>query len=211
MNLNFERFINALKIKLSHPLPGHEAQLRMSPNLDLILPVEDSILSKAKKSSVLILLIPGINKIQIILTLRQDYDGVHSGQISLPGGKCEKTDHSVSDTALREANEEIGIDISKVKIIGELSKIYIPRSNYLVYPFVGYCDEKPEFYINHKEVKELIVVDIEMLLDEKNISEKEFITSNKMKVKAPFYKIRKFAVWGATAMIISEFIEILKK
>ncbi len=206
----FDDFINELKNNF-YPLPGNNAQLRLAPQLHLVTNVDEYNLNFARNSSVLILLFPDQSKISTVLIKRAEYPGVHSGQISFPGGKCEKTDSSIISTALREANEEIGITVSDIKIIGELTHLYIPRSNFIIYPVVSYTSEKPDFIVDKEEVNELILVDIDEFLNDNHILMKEFITSNKMSVSAPYYKINEHAVWGATAMIISEFVEIIKR
>ena len=209
MNLIFDKFIDELKEKFTLPLPGNEVQLRMAPDLRLVTPIDASLQINAKQSSVLILLFPNQEDICTVLMKRQDYEGVHSGQISFPGGKFEKSDITFEKNALREAHEEIGIDISKIKVIGELTSLYIPRSNFLVHPIVAYTKSFPDFNIDKKEVNELIISDLNFFLNKKNIFSKVFYTNNKIPVTAPYYNLKGHHVWGATAMILNEFVEII--
>ena len=209
MNLFFNKFIDELKNLFALPLPGNEAQLRMAPDLRLVTPMDISLQTNAKQSSVLILLFPKQSDICTVLMKRQDYEGVHSGQISFPGGKFEKSDITFENNALREAHEEIGIDISKIKVIGELTSLYIPRSNFLVHPIVAYTRSFPDFNIDKKEVNDLIISDLNFFLNKKNIFSKVFYTNNKIPVTAPCYNLKGHHVWGATAMILSEFVEII--
>ena len=138
------------------------------------------------------------------LIRRQVYDGVHSGQISLPGGKKDYKDKSLWETAKRELNEELGVDISIVRKIKKLSKLYIPPSNFLVKPYVAYAEMNPDFIINRREVAELIIMKVQDLILLKKVNER--VTNSYLKnVLVPGYKINNNFIWGATAMILKEF------
>ena len=208
----FYEFIESLKSALALPLPGIQAQLKMTSNRRIREMMEIRQMDKAIKSSVLVLLYPGVEngRANFVLTLRQQYNGVHSGQISLPGGRFEVQDNDLLRTALRETNEEIGIDPAEITIIGKLTQLYIPPSNYLVQPFVGFNIKHPEFKIQIKEVKKIIEIDIQHLMNDSNVMEKEFYTSIG-RITAPSFVIDGAIIWGATAMILSEFKEILGK
>jgi 8-oxo-dGTP pyrophosphatase MutT (NUDIX family) len=133
---------------------------------------------------------------------------MHSGQISLPGGKMEKSDSDVAETALREAEEEIGIKRNDVSILGYLSQLFIPVSNMLVFPVIGYISYKPVFNPDLVEVNGVIETPIDEFLREGVVQNKtEKILS--MDVTVPFYNINGNHIWGATAMIISELTELL--
>jgi 8-oxo-dGTP pyrophosphatase MutT (NUDIX family) len=208
----FPEFINKLKFELSRPLPGKQAQLRMTSNRRLREMMEFHQLDNAIKSSVLILLYPGKENAQpdFVVTLRPIYNGIHSGQISLPGGQFEFSDETLMQTALRETHEEIGIDPAGITIIGPLTELYIPPSNYIVQPFVGFINAYPEFHPRHEEVKQIIEIQVTQLLDDKNVMEKE-INVRGVQVLAPSFVINGTIIWGATAMILNEFKEILKE
>ena len=203
----------ALQIKntINNCLPGEVAHLKMSSEIRM----NDFIFRKehenSKKCGVLILLFPFNNKIYSALILRAEYDGIHSGQVALPGGKYEKTDLNIIQTAIRETSEEIGVKMNDIHIIGSLTKLYIPPSDYIVYPSIGYVSAKPEFIPDSNEVKKVIEYSIETLLDETIIKTKEFHINANISFNAPFFEIENHIVWGATAMILSEFKEILKK
>ena len=164
------------------------------------------------KSSVLVLLFPGRENAQptFVVTLRPTYEGIHSGQISLPGGRFELTDENLMQTALRETDEEIGMDPAEVTIIGQLTELYIPPSNYLVQPFVGFTSGSPVFNPQPKEVEQIIEIPVRQLLDEKNVREKEISVAG-IQFSAPSFVIDRTTIWGATAMILNEFKEILRK
>ncbi len=162
------------------------------------------------KSSVLVLVYPlGKDNFGIVLIKKQDYDGIHSGQIAFPGGKIEDKDKSLENAAIRETFEEIGVKILKKNIIGRLSSIYIPPSNFILTPVIGYLENKPQFKINNYEVKEIIEISINDLLDKNNLSKDLFETSYG-KIEAPCFCFKSNKVWGATAMILNEFKTILK-
>jgi len=167
---------------------------------------------QAKKSSVLILLYPGREYPQptFVVILRPTYEGIHSGQISLPGGRFELTDEDIKQTALRETYEEIGIDPAEVTIIGQLTQLYIPPSNYLVQPFVGFTSGSPAFNPQPEEVEQIIEIPLTTLLDENNLVQKE-ISVGDIQFSTPSFVINGTTIWGATAMILNEFKEILLK
>ena len=207
----FEEFINKLSLLLKEPLPGEEAQLIMGSGIrmeELRFMIMDET---TKKSGVLILLYPNKNTIYSSLILRPKYNGTHSGQVALPGGKFEKTDTDITYTALRETFEEIGVDSNSVNVIGQLTKLFIPPSNYVVFPIVGFVKEKPVFIPDKDEVVRVIEYPITALLDKKNIRTKKFKVRDDITFTAPYFSIRRNIVWGATAMILSEFSEILKE
>jgi len=201
-------FINRITQKLQEPLPGEVAQLKLEPLTRKAFEFDPKNLNP-KLSSVLILLFPENHKTKLTLIQRPQYDGVHSGQIAFPGGKKEDSDKSLLETALRETFEEIGVEPEKIKIISKLSQLYIPPSNFLVEPFVGYTDIKPKFIADPVEVSEIIFVDLEELLNESSFQHKE-ITSRNLKIKVPCYFINEKIIWGATSMILSEFLEVIK-
>lgn len=155
MNLTFEE----LKQKLSKPLPGNVAHLKMASKhrAQEILNKQD-IPKTAKKSAVLMLFFHEADTLKMIVIRRSHYVGIHSGQIAFPGGRYEEEDKTVRTTALREIEEEIGIPESKIEIIGRLSDIYVPPSNFLISVFVGYLANKPEYTIEEREVDEVIEI-----------------------------------------------------
>jgi 8-oxo-dGTP pyrophosphatase MutT (NUDIX family) len=209
--MDFTEFILLLEDRLRRPLPGRSAQLKMSSLVRIQQLMNLSPALDAIQSSVLILLYPLDGEIGLVLMLRPEYKGIHSGQISLPGGKHEEDDESLVYTALREAKEEIGINPSQVQIIGQLTEMYIPPSHYLVTPVVGYQASKPMFTPDSKEVARIIEIKLSDLLDENNRLMKKMKLSLGFSMKVPSYVIDGNVIWGATAMMLSELIEVIRE
>lgn len=191
--------------RLQQPLPGLDAQLMLTPMgrreeiENLVIPAD------ARKSSVLVLLYPGQDDWFFPLIQRPAYQGVHGGQIALPGGKMEPEDTSYIETALRESQEEIGIIPSKVEIIGQLSPIYIPPSRFWVQPVVGFVSEEPSFVPDAHEVEEILPTPAGIFQKEEIVKETTVTTSGGFRIRSKYYDIQNRIVWGATAMILSEF------
>ena len=182
-----EIFSKSLKHRLALPLPGREAQLKMAHAERRLNLSRYKIPAEARPGSVLILLFEDEGTIKLPLIMRSDYDGVHSGQIGLPGGKYEPEDADLQSTALRETEEEIGISKSDVSLIGRLTELYIPPSNFLVHPFVGTIPFKPEFVPDQNEVARIIELDLDTLMDENNISEKDIKLSTGITIRSPVF------------------------
>jgi len=204
--------IKILKQQLTKPLPGLESHLKMAPKdrvKELHLSTSNQL--NARQSAVLALLFPENKRLKLIFIKRSENGGIHSGQISFPGGKYENNDKDFQTTALREAYEEIGVEPKTIEIIGQLSDLYIPPSNFLVKSFVGYCTHKPHYVINRDEVQFVIEIYLDDFFEKSSIFEKEFLSGSTRKAKlAPYYKINNTEIWGATAMIVSELTDILK-
>jgi 8-oxo-dGTP pyrophosphatase MutT (NUDIX family) len=192
--------------KLSQPLPGTEAQLRMAPAMRQPVAADRPL----RKSGVLILLYPYEGSIYTVFIRRAEYDGLHSGQISLPGGIFEKSDDSLSFTALRETMEETGMPIEEAGIIGQLTCLHIPVSNINVFPFVAVCDKRPDFIPDPTEVQYLIETSLDELFNPLNCKKKIMKIAGK-EIEVPYFDVRGNRIWGATAMILSEFLEIVGK
>lgn len=170
-----------------------------------------SNLKSAKRAAVLALFYPDkTGETTFSLMLRETYKGVHSAQVSFPGGKQEVEDLDFYDTALRETYEELGIPKKDVCYIKELSEIYIPPSNFLVFPFMGYLKKSPRFFTNN-EVAELIEVKLKDLMNPANQKEKTMDFSDGLKIKTQYFDLNNHVVWGATALILAEIQEIFKR
>lgn len=200
-----------LKHALSGALPGWEAQRKMinfsRPRAEDVETIDPG----ANRGAVLILIYPKDGEDHVVLILRNTYDGVHSGQVGLPGGKVEKSDRDLMATALREAHEEVGILPAEVEILGGLSPVYIPPSRFLVYPYVGISEKRPDFQRDPTEVAKIIEAPVEKFLDPAYRKEKTiFVNSEKTELAIKYFDIQDQVVWGATAMIMSEFSEIVK-
>ena len=193
-----------LKQAFLQPLPGEKAHLEMVPV------TRQSEAQQAPKggghrlSAVMVLFYLKNDKSFFVLVKRSVYDGVHSGQISLPGGQVEKSDTDYAATALRETHEEIGIDPEKVQILGRLSAMYIPPSNFDVYPFVGFYPGVPHFKIDPVEINQLMEIDLETFLNPECKTEKYILHRSGVRVKVPCFYLNEEVVWGATAMILNE-------
>lgn len=202
-------FIEKLKVELLFDLPGVDAHLLLAPEIRIEDLKTGLPPSNALESAVLILLYPCESRIHTVVILRNEYDGAHSGQISLPGGKREESDIDFKHTALREAQEEIGIDTNNVEIIGQLSRFYVKPSNYIIYPFIGYITQRPEFCPDKTEVQRIIEIDIFKEISFRNIKNRTFTFKNNVQVHAPGFIVDGEFMWGATAMIFSELILVL--
>ena len=207
---NFEQFISSLSGAIQSP-PGMDAYELMMPeirkrfkNLDV------SKIEGAKLSSVLMLLYHDNGKVYLPLTKRHDYKGTHGGQISLPGGKHEEGDDSRIATALREAEEEVGVAKNTIEVVGTLSEIYIPPSNFKVLPVVGIHSGKPNFVREEFEVEEIIEAELYDFLDHGNRKSKDIEVRGGVLRDVPYFEIQGHVVWGATAMMMSELIYILE-
>ncbi|MHC1705876.1 MAG: CoA pyrophosphatase [Tenuifilaceae bacterium] len=198
--------IDQIKHNLKHPLPGESAQLRMAPSHRGGL-LKTNGENDARNSAVLISLFPSKYGISTLFIKRATYNGVHSGQISFPGGKIEELDESLIQTALRETQEEVGIDPSNVEVIGTLTPLFIPVSNMLVLPVIGLLEKEPELHLNLQEVDYTISIPICHLKNPSNQLNKT-LEIRSLSILAPYFGYNNEEIWGATAMIISEFIEM---
>lgn len=198
-----------LRQRLILPLPGAEAHYKMANPERRLNISRYKVPENARKGAVLILLYENEGKICFPLIIRPEYEGVHSGQVALPGGGFEPDDESLQNTALREAQEEIGIFKNDVTILGSLSSLFIPPSNFLVHPFIGMLTYKPHFVPDETEVAGIIETDLETVMDERKISEKVIRLSNGTEIQTPYFNVNNQTVWGATAMILSEVKSVL--
>ena len=204
------KFVSRLKYEIRKGLPGTELQWQMASS-DRMLKNFPRVPGKnARIAAVLILLYPDKGSIHTVLIQRPDYDGVHGGQISFPGGKNEPEDDSVIMTALREANEEIGVDPSKVNVIETLTPLFIPVSNMIVTPVIGWIKEKPVFIHQPEEVVFLIDADLKKLLDPGIVKVKPFEIRGEM-IEVKYFDYEGNTIWGATAMILHELLVILRR
>ncbi|MDH5413700.1 MAG: CoA pyrophosphatase [Flavobacteriaceae bacterium] len=207
--MDFDSFLADIYKLKEKPLGGLESQFKMAPLLRKRYSLEDIASQKPKDSAVLALFYPDINNMtNILLMLRASYNGVHSSQISFPGGKKDKTDPSLRYTALRETEEEIGIAKNDIMIFREMTKTYIPPSNFMVTPFLGLLNTKPRFKTN-EEVDRLIEVNVKELLDENSLTSKNLTTSYMKNIDVPCFRLNDYTIWGATAMMLSEIKDLL--
>lgn len=203
-------FFDRIKKRLTQALPGVAAQQKMASSVRSLI-LKNTPDAATRTSAVLILLYPMEGRTHVPLILRPVYKGVHSGQVAFPGGRFEQTDKSLIDTALREAKEEIGILPGTVDVLGMLSPLYIPASNHIVYPVIGAVSYQPAFKADAYEVEKLLEVPLDELQDITRIGSKEIMVRDNIVVQAPYYDLQGQTVWGATAMIISEFLAVLEE
>ena len=208
--MNFDEAIHRIKERVKNPLPGKSAQLKMSPQpvderrFDLLTP------KSHRKGAVLLMIYPEGNQAFFPLIKWPNYPGVHGGQIALPGGKMDPTDADLIYTALREAEEEVAINPQKVTVLGSLTDLYIPASNFLVKPVIAFSEEIPDFVPEAREVQQILPTPLLSLFDKGILMRKKLIVNQGLELDTPYFEIQKEMVWGATAMILSEFLEILQ-
>lgn len=214
--MNIEKMIEKLKVRLEKELPGILSWKEMSSGRleQDYYPPEDP--RKYKNASVLITLIPSLEKKDIIIPFiqRPNEQGPHAHQISLPGGSFQEDDQTFEITAKRETREEIGLKEEEIQIIGKLSSLYIPVSQFLVHPFVGFVKEMPQFHIDPQEVESLLLFHLSDFLNETNKTKKWITIYNlgqPFRIFVPAFEIHHHIIWGATAMIMNEFLTIYKE
>lgn len=203
-------FIKLLERRIHEPLPGEAAHRLMASTSHRHRFITQPN-SQTRQSAVLILFYPDEDVVKFPLILRPVYDGVHSGQIGLPGGRIEQQDKSLYETALRETYEEIGTHPSEVRVIGHLSDLFVFASNHMVHPVIGYCETKPTFNIDPREVAQLIEVPLPTLLDKNSRGITNMVVGGNIEISAPYFGIDNHIVWGATAMILSELVTIIEE
>lgn len=197
-----------LKARLKLSLPGvlaHDAFKAMPIGTKLTFKHNDS----PRPGSVLILLYEDDNEIKFPLIKRPVYVGAHSGQVSFPGGKAEPGE-DVYQTALREAQEEIGVDQGAIEIMGRLSEFFVVASNFVVTPVVAMLRTPPAFTPDPFEVAAILNGNLTDIMNNRPIPQKEIVVG-KHQLRAPYFEIENEVVWGATAMILNEFRMVVKE
>jgi len=208
--MNFLTFVNTFKTVLeSHPLPGEKAQHLMASDFYKEKKIDIATISGYKKSAVCLLLYEKNETPHFLLIKRPDTHQFHAGQIALPGGSCDAGE-TYEQTALRELFEETGVKIGEENILGKLSPLYIPVSNFYIQPIVAYAPTGTSFHAT-QEVEKIIEFSLIDLLDESILSETEVTTMGDIKLKTPYFKVQGFVLWGATAMLLSEVKQLLKE
>lgn len=202
--------IKRLQEEILSDLPAWEAQQKMAPPIRK--PMAD-IPSSVRQSAVCILLYNKNEEMHTILIKRTEDGKTHGGQISFPGGRLDDNDFSLTYCAQRECEEEIGLDKNKIQVLGTISNLFIPPSNFLVTPVVCFSNQVKNLQPSENEVAEIIEAPLASLFDEQNKKSKEVWRSDdkSRSMTTPIYEFNKHIIWGATAMILSEFEELYKR
>ena len=203
------RLIYNLEEGLRQPLPGRVAQYEMAHAVRQDTPPPPP---NAREAGVLALLFPKDKDWHLTLILRQNNNpnDRHGGQVSFPGGKREVHDEDLRATALREAEEEVGVDPSAVNLLGALSELYIPVSNFKVQPYVGFTEQTPQFVPQPEEVQAVLEVPFRQFLSNNTRRKKDLHLYPQLILRdVPYFDVADQTVWGATAMMISELVAVL--
>lgn len=207
----FDKFSADLIQAIQQPLPGASAHQLMKPYLKLNKNLDAPQLLKPKLGAVMALIYPVDNIPHLLFIERPVYDGVHSGQIAFPGGKIEQKDVSFLNAALRETEEEVGVPAHQIEVAGPLSEVFVFASNFMVYPFVGILDAPPILTLQQKEVAATLHIPIPTFFKKEIIKEKPIKNALGFTLMAPYYDIEGKTLWGATAMMVSELCEVIKR
>ena len=209
--MHFDEFLKYTPKILNVTLPATHAHIKMvPPNRADLLKNTDFTKITPKKAAVMMLFYPKNSQTHLALILRTSYNGVHSSQIAFPGGKVEVEDFDLKQTALRETHEEIGVHPNSITVIRAFTEVYIPPSNYMVYPFLGYCHDELEFILQEDEVAGIVEFPLADFLDDKILNTTTIKTSYDESIDVPGFQVNEHFIWGATAMILSELKETLK-
>jgi 8-oxo-dGTP pyrophosphatase MutT (NUDIX family) len=202
-----QEILSRLEKGLWAPLPGISAQLTMvpepRPGHKAYFEVEDT----CRKAGVLILLYPKAGRLRLLLTRRTERVNQHRGQISLPGGE-QHHGESIEATALRETTEELGVDLGAVRVLGRLTPLYIPPSNFCIYPIVAHIAPPLGFRPQADEVAEVIEPPVDHLCDPACVRRETWFYGGQDH-EVPFYEYEGHKIWGATAMVLAEFLALL--
>lgn len=210
--MHFEDFVTAVSKVRGLPLPGLASQLKMSPPFRMeLIEQQRAAMVTSKKAAVTALFYPDEAEVtKLILILRKTYKGVHSAQVGFPGGRREEADETLRHAALRETFEEVGVPIADIFVLKDMTELYIPPSNFTVYPFLGITHTTPKFIKQDEEVEDLIEVLLEDFLEENSVTSVNVMTSLEKTMEVPAFILNGHIVWGATAMMLSEIKDLLK-
>ncbi|WP_348824585.1 NUDIX hydrolase [Flavobacterium aestuarii] len=203
--MDFQDFLQIVPYLDTVKLPGEDAHNIMVPleRLKIMKSLNFEEI-KPRNAGVMMLFYPKAGETHLVLIVRNSYEGVHSSQIAFPGGKYEEEDIDLKHTALRETHEEIGIPLDKIQVLKAFTQLYIPPSNFMVYPFLGVCLEDISFCPDSKEVAGIIELPLSTFLSDSIVVGAKINTSYAKSIEVPVFKIDEHIVWGATAMMLSE-------
>lgn len=197
-----------LELRLHGPKPGLESQLKMVPDPRPGDKTYQEAGDSCLRAGVLVLIYPREGNYYLVLTRRTSQMAHHQAQISFPGGHMDEHESAV-EGALREAEEELNIVPAEVRVLGGLTPLYISPSNYCIYPVVAAAERRPDFRPSPHEVAEVIEVPLDHLLDLRNIKKEKWPLRG-IEVTVPFYYYRGHKIWGATAMVLAELLDLIK-
>jgi 8-oxo-dGTP pyrophosphatase MutT (NUDIX family) len=211
--MDFKNFAEQIPKIKNLPLPGRDAHYKLAPEVRIRELEAGRIVKKnPRQAGVMALFYPdGSGQTRLLLIMRKSYNGVHSRQVAFPGGKREKGDVSILDTALRETREEVGVITERVEVIRGMSEVYIPPSNFEVQPFVGLYHHPTPFILQEEEVDHLIEVPLVQVMDDQYLTAQILSTSYAKNIEVPAFSFGGFTVWGATAMMLNEIRELIKQ
>ena len=202
--MNTDQFLS----KLAHTNEDPSFKNPMMPWFRKMVHTSKKRMDQAKKAAVLACLFDGPEGLELLFMKRPIYDGTHGGQISFPGGRRESSDTSFEQTALRETFEEVGIPEQSVKVIRKLDPLYIPPSNFIVHPYIGYSGELPKLVLDTNEVAYTFSIPLQVLKSGELIG-KATVPTKYGKVKVPAYLWGEEVIWGATAIITARIVGLL--
>jgi len=210
--MDFQDFLHCIPKLEREVLPAEAAHIMMMPPERKQIMKDLNLETKnPRKAAIMMLFYPKNTQTHLVLIQRNTYPGVHSSQIAFPGGKVELEDETLAHTALRETHEEIGVAANQIQVVRPFTEVYIPPSNFMVYPFLGFCQNELTFNPDPEEVAGIIELPLIHFLDENNVVSQRMDTSYSKAIDVPAFKIQEHFVWGATAMMLSELKETLKK
>ncbi len=200
--------LGRLEQRLREKKPGPESQLKMVPEHRRGDKTYQEVQDTCLRAGVLVLIYPREGGLHLVLTRRTTNVVHHQSQISFPGGQMDEQESPV-ETALREGEEELDIRPAEVRVLGELTPLYIPPSNYCIYPVVAVSEKRPDFRPSPREVAEVIEVPLEHLLNPRNVKREKWPLRG-LDVMVPYYFFQRHKIWGATAMVLAELLDLFK-
>jgi 8-oxo-dGTP pyrophosphatase MutT (NUDIX family) len=203
--MEFHRFLEYVPNITKLQLDAQASHAKMSPveRMDLVRKLNPDH-QNPQKAAVMVLIYPKNDQAHLVLIVRPSYPGIHSSQVSFPGGRAEATDTSFLHTALRECEEEVGVASQKVNFIKQMQSVYIPPSNFLMHPFLGFSTETLSFTPQASEVQRILEVPLRFFLEEASLTNQKMNTSYGVQIVVPGWNFEQHFIWGATAMVLSE-------
>lgn len=210
--MDFQAFLKYLPKIEKETLPAVEAHVKLASFERISAMLNKSYDREGlRNAAVMMLAYPKNSKVYLALILRNASTGVHSSQVALPGGKVEPEDVNLEATALRETFEEIGVLPERIQVVKAFSEVYIPPSRFLVFPFLGVSQSELTFDPSPDEVAKMIELPLEDLLDDSNLTVVPLKTSYYDEIDVPAFDMQGYIVWGATAMMLNELKETIKR